>query len=147
MTEEKRITHLGFIEGTIERMANNSSTIKGWAIAIAAAFIGVGFFNKDDNPIYTWIIFIVACAITAIIWCLDAFYLYQEKLYRELYKYVSTSEKDLNYTMDARRVKILELTGKEINYFPIIFNRVIWPFYIPQILMYFALYVLPFLIK
>ena len=147
MTEEKRVTHLGFIEGAIDRMANNSSTIKGWAIAIAAAFIGVGFFKKDTEALYVWIIFGVACAITITIWCLDSFYLYQEKLYRELYKYVSTNENDLNYSMDARKETIKNLTNKEIKYFPILFNRVICPFYIPQILMYFALYVLPLFIK
>ena len=75
--DEKKIAHLGFIETTIERMANNSAAIKGWSMGIVAASIGLGIIGRDKTDcLANGIVFGCSCAITIVMWLLDAFYLY-----------------------------------------------------------------------
>ena len=147
--EEKKIAHLGFIEATIERMANNSAAIKGWSMGIVAAIIGLGVIGKGktDN-LANWILFGCSCIIVFIMWCLDAFYLYQEKLFRDLYSLVRVmDEKDINYSMDARRKTIIEKKGKAVCYFSVLKNRTILPFYLPQLVINFLFFILPIIIE
>lgn len=147
--EEKKIAHLGFIETTIERMASNSAAIKGWSMGIVAAIIGLGIIGKDktDN-VASWILFGCSCVIVFVMWCLDAFYLYQEKLYRDLYGLVRiTEEKDIDYSMDARRKTIIEKKGKAVCYFSVLKNRTILPFYLPQLVINFLFFILPIIIE
>ena len=146
--EEKKIAHLGFIETTIERMANNSASIKGWSMGIVAAIIGLGIIGKGQiDTVASWILFVCSCIIALVMWCLDAFYLYQEKLYRDLYDLVRVmEEKDINYSMDARRKTIIEKKGKAVCYFSLLINRAVSLFYLPQLVINFAFFVLPIII-
>ena len=147
--DERKIAHLGFIETTIERMANNSAAIKGWSMGIVAAIIGLGIIGKDKaEPLVNWIVFGCACAIAIVMWCLDAFYLYQEKLYRDLYFLIKDKkDEEIDYSMDARRETIIKQKGEAVCYFSVLINRTILPFYLPQLLINFAFFVLPMLIQ
>lgn len=146
---ENKIAHLGFIQSVIERMANNSAAIKGWSMGIVAAIIGLGIVGKGQmSDIANWIVFGCSCVIIIVMWLLDSFYLYQEKLYRELYGLIKDkNDKDIDFSMDARRKTILQQKGKAPCYFAVIKNRTIMPFYLPQLIVSFAFFVLPMIIE
>ena len=74
--------HLGFVQDVVKRLAGNSFLLKGWAITLCTALIALGISAKKPNLI------LVAAASSAIFCLLDAYYLQQERRYRELYDVV-----------------------------------------------------------
>lgn len=84
MSDEKELRDYLFkeieiVQPIINRMGHNSFLIKGWAITLIV--IVMVFRNLPDQA-YLAIIPLVA------FWCLDAYYLRQERLYRDLYKWL-----------------------------------------------------------
>ena len=77
--EQRKIAHLNFVQSIINRMANNSFLIKGWAITLLSALLTVLWDEQDKG--YFGIMFIPL----GLFWGLDTFYLYYERLYRNLY--------------------------------------------------------------
>jgi len=103
MKTEEKLKHLEIIQGVINRLANNSFLIKGWTITISLA--GFGLFANNNKPVF--LVFVSFADV--IFWFLDAYYLRQERLFRELYEDVArvrsrrkkTATKTL--TMDTSR--------------------------------------------
>lgn len=88
--------HLEFIQGAINRMANNSSLLKGWAVTLIAGIFALA--SIDTNKLF----FIVAYLPVIIFWGLDAYYLQRERLFRALYNKVRLlPEKDIDFNMDT----------------------------------------------
>lgn len=83
MSSDIKIAHLGFIQNIINRMASNSFLIKGFVVTFVTTLY---FYLLDKHCVQ--IIFIPIC----LFWYLDAYFLYQEKLYRELYNKVAKNE-------------------------------------------------------
>ena len=145
---ENKIAHLGFIETTIERMANNSAAIKGWSMGIVAAILGVGIISGDKLTQYRWLFFVCALLMSLVMWGLDTFYLYQEKLYRNLYSLIKDKKDDeVDYSMDARYKTIEKMGKKPMKYIRVLINRTIWPFYSTQIIVFFIFFILPIFIN
>jgi hypothetical protein len=78
--EQDKIQHLEFIQNIINRMNSNSFQIKEWMITIVSALLAL--YASSDNVIYIF----VAIVPTLLFWYLDAYYLQQERKFRELYK-------------------------------------------------------------
>lgn len=78
--EEQKLEHLKLIEAVIERMAANSLRMKEWFVTIASAIVGFSVNSANAN------LALVAIGPLLVFWILDAFYLLQERKYRELYK-------------------------------------------------------------
>jgi len=83
---DKKIKHLEFIQAVISRMAGNSFLIKGWSIALVAASFALA--AKDTNINYIF----VAYFPILIFWLLDGYFLWQERLYRDLYDRVRVTK-------------------------------------------------------
>lgn len=79
---EDRIKYLEMIQEIINRMASNSFALKGWAVTLIAGIFVLA--EKDTNKMY----FLVAYLPIITFWGLDAYYLFQERLYRALYNKV-----------------------------------------------------------
>lgn len=86
--------HLEFIQNIISRMANNSFLIKGWSVTLVAALFALA--AKDANESYIMLAYFPAILFAL----LDAYYLYQEKLFRDLYDKVRGVE-DPDYDMST----------------------------------------------
>ncbi len=71
--------HLQLIQDIISRLAKNSFLIKGWDIAILSAVIALS--TKSTRSVFIFSLYLP----TMMFWILDAYYLRQEKLYRNLY--------------------------------------------------------------
>ena len=78
--DHNKIAHLGFIQGVINRMGNNSFLVKGWTVALIA---GVFALSSQDNGNHVFFVFF-AFVLTVLFWLLDAYFLYQENRFREL---------------------------------------------------------------
>lgn len=92
--------HLNIIQGVINRMAQNSFSLKGWAVTLATAIVALA--SKDTDKIY----FIVAYIPIIVFWGLDSYYLMQERLFRSLYNKVrELEEEQIDFNMDTSSLK------------------------------------------
>lgn len=121
MDKEK---HLEMIENIISRMANCSFLIKGWTLTIIAAVFGLAAKDSDIKFV------IIAYMIIPCFWCLDGFYLSQERKYRALYDKVREREEtQSDFSMDTREFK--ECRN---SWFCSTFSKTLNIFYIPLFL-------------
>lgn len=72
-------THLGILQGVINRMASNSSQCKAWCITIVSAILVI--IADKGKPDFAWL----ALLPTALFAFLDTYYLELEKGFRESY--------------------------------------------------------------
>jgi hypothetical protein len=78
MTAEQ-LKHLEFIQHVITRMNTNSFQIKSWAVTLVSALLAIYASTRNTY-------FILAAIFPSIIlWCLDSYYLMQERKFRGLY--------------------------------------------------------------
>ena len=85
---EEKLKHLEFIQAAISRMATNSFLFKGWSITLAAALSGFAAIDTKSG------LLIIAVASTILFWGLDAYYLWLERGFIELYGQVSAKPVD-----------------------------------------------------
>jgi hypothetical protein len=71
--------HLEFVQSAISRMATNSFVLKGWTVTLVAALFALA--AKDSNRRFALLALFPALTF----WGLDAYYLRQERLFRNLY--------------------------------------------------------------
>ena len=76
---ESKRQHLEFIQNVITRMNSNSFQIKGFAVLIVTALLGVYATNKNDLFIF------IGVLPTLVSWFMDAYYLKMERQFRGLY--------------------------------------------------------------
>lgn len=95
---DSKIKHLEFIQTTINRMANNSFLLKGWTITVMGGLLAFSFKELDCR--YTFI----SLSVLFFFWILDGYYLYQEKLFRELYECTrQRKEGEIDFSMKTEK--------------------------------------------
>jgi len=77
--KEYMFKEIDIIQGVIKRMAFNSFMIKGWAITLVIITLLL-----KGTEYQVWLAFIPLL----VFWFLDAYFLWQERLYRKLYGWV-----------------------------------------------------------
>lgn len=92
---EAKIKHLEMIQAVIGRMAVNSFFIRGWSVALVSALFALA--AKDAQRAFV----VVSYFPCVIFWCLDAYYLSQERQYRSLYEKVRNAT-TTDFSMNAR---------------------------------------------
>lgn len=124
---ENKHKHLEMIQGVINRMANNSFLLKGWTVTLVAGIFALA--SKDANKIY----FLITYVPIVVFWVLDAYYLYQERLYRKLYdKVCKTAEGDIDFSMNAA---LPEFMTNKISYPYALLSLTELGFYLPLALL------------
>jgi len=108
-----KVKHLEFIQTTINRMAVNSFIIKGWSVTLISGIIVLSLTKSAINYIY------LALLPALIFWGLDAYYLWQEKLFRELYNFV---RKNKASKIDSFSMSTKPFIKKTDNWFHILFS-------------------------
>lgn len=122
MKIEIKIKHLEFIQGVINRLANNSFLIKGWSITVFLA--GLGFFlSQKQLSALLVVIFVII-----VFWFLDAFYLKQERLFRKLYSNVAKNRLVKPFDMD-----ISKYNAKAPSTLKIMLDYPLYLLYLPMI--------------
>lgn len=106
LDKENLHKEIDLIQACINRMAHNSFLVKGWAISIVV--VGLALVDKKIDPLLIGIIILIPLLS---FWWLDAFFLYTEKLYRKLYKWVISERPNENdaemYDLNPHRFKNL----------------------------------------
>jgi hypothetical protein len=72
--------HLELIQGVIARLAQNSFLLKGWSVTLVAALLALASRNPSCYLV------VVAVFPALVFWGLDAFYLGQERHFRDMYR-------------------------------------------------------------
>lgn len=117
---ENKYKHMDYIQSAITRMASNSFYLKGWNVTFIAAIVALSIKESD------WRIYACALLLNIVFWFLDAYYLKQEKLFRELYRKISAISDDaaIDFSMDTREFKqnvpcIPSIMAKNISITPL----------------------------
>jgi len=98
--KEYMLKEVDIIQDIIKRMAFNSFMIKGWAITLVVV---VALLLKGTEY-QVWIAFIPLL----VFWFLDAYFLWQERMYRKLYEWVVNNRMKTDeylFDMNAYRFK------------------------------------------
>lgn len=98
--KEYMLKEIDIIQDIIKRMAFNSFMIKGWAITLVV----VTLLLKGTEKYQVWIAFIPLI----VFWFLDAYFLWQERMYRKLYEWVINNRlktEEYLFDMNAYRFK------------------------------------------
>ena len=106
------------IEDIIKRMASNSFLIKGWTVTlVVATFLLKG--SKEQV--------LISFIPILIFWYLDSYYLWQERLYRELYKWVINNRpENEKYLFDLNTERLKKEVAPQSS---VMFSRTLLPFY------------------
>ena len=117
---KKKFKHLDYIQAIISRMGQNSFSLKGFTGAVIVALFGL--IEKNDLSLKFMIMVFI---VIIMFWYLDGYFLYQERLYRQLYNQVSKmKEKDINFQMDISKFT------KEIKLRRAMFSKTLIVFYL-----------------
>jgi hypothetical protein len=97
--KEYMLKEIDIIQGIINRMAHNSFMIKGWAITLVVVAL---LLQGTKYQV------LLAFIPLLVFWFLDAYFLWQERMYRKLYDWVISNrlKTDENlFDMNAYRFK------------------------------------------
>lgn len=79
--KEQVIKHLEMVQGVINRLGHDSFLIKGWSMTILAA--GIIFVARSQVQ-SAYIVLTFTIPVVGF-WILDGYFLWQERLFREVY--------------------------------------------------------------
>ena len=92
---ESKLKHLKMIQAVINRMAHNSFLLKGWSVILTAALFVLA--ANDAKPQFI----LVALFPALMLWGLDGYFLWQERLFRALYDRVRLADSSVDYSMNT----------------------------------------------
>jgi hypothetical protein len=97
--QESKIAHLGMVQGVVNRLASNASSMKALAGTIAAGAIALyGTMNSSQ-----WVFLAAATLPVVIFWLMDTRYLQIERAYRYLYDCVRKDQNVEAFSMEYRQ--------------------------------------------
>ena len=119
---DNKIKHLEMIQTVINRMSNNSFMLKGWTVTLVAGIYALS--AKDADKMF----FLVAYLPILIFWFLDAYYLWQEKIYRCLYDEIRIKSNDeIDFDMNTYKIK----SSKNTSFCRTMLSITVVGFYVP----------------
>ena len=117
---ESKLKHLELIQGVINRMASNSFRLKEWSVVLVSAILFLAA-REDCGEVA-----LIALVPAVVFWGLDAYFLWQERLYRALYDHVRMlvpHEIDFSMKTDI-------FTGRRLRWISSFFSRTLLAFYL-----------------
>lgn len=126
----EQLKYLDYIQNTITRMNTNSFQLKGWAITLNTAILGITISNNIKELI------ILAVLELLVFSYIDAYYLCLERKYRALYRDVV--EGDVNSRIFDMNINKFD----DINVWGSYLSKSILGVYITQISIDLLIYVL-----
>ncbi len=109
MDAKLKIAHLQMIQGVINRMAGNSFALKGWSVGIISALFALA--TAQTTPEAKALLVTLAYFPAMTFWLLDAYFLRQERLFRDLYRQVAQqTEDEVDFSMNTKTFENEEKT-------------------------------------
>lgn len=126
--KEILLKEIDLIEDCIKRMASNSFLLKGWAVTVISALIGLT--AKTNNWKFGCVIAILVCLC---FWYLDATYLKLERLYKRKYNWVIKNRpdnKEYAFNLNPSEKNMWLVTEKkDIHTVCVMFSLTLFPLY------------------
>ena len=120
---------LELIQNNIKRMASNSFIIKGWAVTLV---IGSLLLGVSDLQLILPFIPVIS------FWCLDTYFLYLERKFRDLYDWVvknrAKNQKYL-FDMNIKRFEEKQIGKKIKDIFFVFLSKNLILFYLPILIV------------
>jgi hypothetical protein len=121
MAQEAKFKHLDFIQGVVNRMGGNSFQVKAWTVTLVSALFALA--SSKDAEGKQELIFIAFLPVI-LFWILDGYFLWQERLFRAVYKEVAAKQEEaidfvmnpMDYNKD-RNTWIRSIFSKTLNIF------------------------------
>jgi len=122
---ESKLKHLELIQGVVNRLANNSFLLKGWAVTIVSALLALSVTASEKIALV-----LIAFIPIIVFSVLDSYYLWQERLFREVYKEVSKKKpEDIDFVMNP-----MVFASGVNSWLKTLFSKTILIFYLSLIL-------------
>ena len=97
---DRKLKHLEFIQGVINRLSNNSFLLKGWSVVLVSALFALSANNSNVGFIF------LAYIPGIVFWGLDGYFISLERDYRKHYERVRIKEPDdIDFSMDMRDIQ------------------------------------------
>ncbi|MDD5500742.1 MAG: hypothetical protein PHH57_03535 [Candidatus Omnitrophica bacterium] len=104
-----RQCHLNMIQNVINRISRNSFLLKGWSIILISAFFALAAANSKVYFVF------LAYFPLIIFWILDAYFLWQERLFRALYDHVrGLKEEEIDFSMNTSKLTNVVSTWMDV---------------------------------
>ena len=92
---DKKLKHLEFIQGVINRLSTNSFLLKGWSVVLVSALFALAANGSKVAFVY------LAYIPSVVFWGLDGYFLTLERAYRKHYDRVrAMKEEEIDFSMD-----------------------------------------------
>lgn len=102
--------HLEMIQGIVNRLSHNSFLLKGWSVILVSAMFALA--AKDSQLLFVYLAYFPAISF----WCLDGYFLHQERLFRKLYDRVrKLPEEKIDFSMNTQSVHDLVACWVEVT--------------------------------
>lgn len=111
--------HLEMILGVVNRLSHNSFLLKGWSVVLVSAMFALA--AKDSQLLFIYLAYFPAVSF----WCLDGYFLRQEKLFRKLFDKVrERSDETIDFSMDTSGI-----TNEVEPWTSVMFSRTLFAFH------------------
>ena len=121
---ERKLKHLEFIQGVVDRMASASFQMKGWSVILISALL---VLVAQAGRVELGVVLVVPVVV---FWALDAYFLSQERLFRKLYNHVrELREGNIDFSMDVKGFRNKRRCGKLRDWWSAAWSVALWPFY------------------
>jgi len=120
--------HLELIQVVISRMAQNSFKMKGWSVTLVSGILIVA------HEIAGWPYLLIALLPDFVFWGFDAYYLRQEKLYRELFNFVRLQDES-DWKTDPFTMNTASYSKKVSGWLKVCCSHTIVWLYLPMLLL------------
>ena len=112
-------SHLGMIQGVINRLSQNSFLLKGWSVVLISAMFALAAHKEQ-------ILFVYLAYFPCIsFWFLDGYFLKQERLFRKLYDRVrALNESEIDFSMNT-----LIVENQVSSFYSVVLSRTLVAFH------------------
>ncbi len=97
---DRKLKHLEFIQGVINRLSTNSFLLKSWSVVLVSALFALS--ANEPNVRFIMLAYIPA----VIFWGLDGYFLSLERVYRKHYERVRIKDsEDIDFSMGTSDIQ------------------------------------------
>ena len=131
---EKVVKHLEMTQAVINRLGRNSFLLKSWSMTILIAAMVLIARENLENQFFVLVLFFPVAGF----WILDGYFLWQERLFRQVYEDIRQhirQQSDTDFKMDVSKHK-----GKpKCSWLSAIFSVTLIIFYLIEVLFVSAI--------